>query len=136
MSQNNSKILDFFSQYPNEPFEFVTVTDINLKEHPNYYKAIFRNIKRNSYHSQLIVPEMMRYKYKVGHFYTNGEHVGKNKSVMTAEFTVNENNNMTLSRLSQYVTSDEVSNIIDYQDVNKYLLRQYVHVEENEEYIS
>ena len=59
-----------------------------------------------------------------------------NKSVMTAEFTVNENNNMTLSRLSQYVTSDEVSNIIDYQDVNKYLLCQYVHVEENEEYIS
>ncbi len=136
MSQNNSKILDFFSQYPNELFEFVTVTDINLKEHPNYYKAIFRNIKRNSYHSQLIVPEMMRYKYKVGHIYTNGEHVGKNKSVMTAEFTVNENNNMTLSRLSQYVTSDEVSNIIDYQDVNKYLLCQYVHVEENEEYIS
>ncbi len=134
MSQNNSKILDFFSKYPNEPFEFVTVTDINLKEHPNYYKAIFRNIKRNSYHSQLIVPEMMRYKYKVGHIYTNGEHVGKNKSVMTAEFTVNENNNMTLSRLSQYVAEDEVSNIIDYQDVNKYLLRQYVHVEKNEEY--
>jgi len=134
LSQNNSKILDFFSKYPNEPFEFVTVTDINLKEHPNYYKAIFRNIKRNSYHSQLIVPEMMRYKYKVGHIYTNGEHVGKNKSVMTGEFTVNENNNIALSRLSQYVTEDEASNIIDYQDVSKYLLRQYVHVEENEEY--
>ncbi len=134
MSQNNSTILDFFSNYSNEPFEFVTVTDINLKEHPNYYKAIFRNIKRNSYHSQLITPEMMRYKYKVGHIYTNGEHVGKNKSVMTGEFTVNENNNIALSRLSQYITEDEVSNIIDYQDVSKYLLRQYVHVEENEEY--
>ncbi|OHD93545.1 MAG: hypothetical protein A2019_07900 [Sulfurimonas sp. GWF2_37_8] len=60
MSTNNSTILEFFTKFPNQPFEFVIVTDINIKEHPNYYKAIFRNIKRNSYHSQMIVPEMMR----------------------------------------------------------------------------
>ena len=77
MSESNSKILEFFTKYPNEPFEFVTVTDINLREHPNYHKAIFLNIKRNSYHAQLVVPEMMRYKYKVGHIYTDGEYVGQ-----------------------------------------------------------
>jgi len=49
--QNNATILDFFSKFPNQPFEFVIVTDINIKEHPNYYKAIFRNIKTNKYFS-------------------------------------------------------------------------------------
>ena len=49
MVQNNATILDFFSKFPNQPFEFVIVTDINIKEHPNYYKAIFRNIKTNEY---------------------------------------------------------------------------------------
>lgn len=90
MAQNNSAILEFFSKYPNQPFEFVIVTDINIKEHPNYYKAIFRNIKINKYFSQLIAPEMMRYKYKVGHIYTNGEHVGQNKTLLKSEFTVNQ----------------------------------------------
>jgi len=71
--QNNATILDFFSKFPNQPFEFVIVTDINIKEHPSYYKAIFRNIKTNKYFSYPIAPEMMRYKHKVGHIYTNGE---------------------------------------------------------------
>jgi hypothetical protein len=90
LAQNNSTILEFFSKYHNQPFEFVIVTDINIKEHPNYYKAIFRNIKTNKFHAQLITPEMMRYKYKVGHIYTNGEHVGQNKTLFKSEFTVNQ----------------------------------------------
>ena len=123
MSQNNATILDFFSKFPNQPFEFVIVTDINIKEHPNYYKAIFRNIRTNKHFSQLVAPEMMRYKYKVGHIYTNGEHVGQNKTLLKSEFTVNQIDEITLVRMSSVISEDEAKNIIDYTDVNKYLLR-------------
>lgn len=133
MSTNNSKILEFFTKFSNQPFEFVTVTDINIKEHPNYYKAIFRHIKTNRFHSQLIAPEMMRYKYKVGHIYTDGEHVGQNKTLLKSEFTVNEKNDLNLVRLSTVISEDEAKNIIDYKDVSKYLLRQYAHVEKQED---
>ncbi len=133
MSQNNSAILDFFSKFPNQPFEFVTVTDINIKEHPNYYKAIFRNIRTNKYFSRFLAPEMMRYKYKVGHIYTDGEHVGQNKTLLKGEFTVNENIDVNLVRLSTVLSEEEAKNIIDYEDVTKYLLRQYAHVEEQDE---
>jgi len=133
LSSNNSKNLEFFTKFPNQPFEFVTVTDINIKEHPNYYKAIFRHIRTNRFHSQLIAPEMMRYKYKVGHIYTDGEHVGQNKTLLKSEFTVNEKNDLNLVRLSTVVSEDEAKNIIDYKDVSKYLLRQYAHVEKQED---
>ena len=133
MSTNNQTILDFFLKFPNQPFEFVTVTDINIKEHPNYYKAIFRHIRTNRFHSQLIAPEMMRYKYKVGHIYTDGEHVGQNKTLLKSEFTVNEKNDLALVRLSSVLSEEEAKNIIDYQDVSKYLLRQYAHVEEQDD---
>jgi len=131
--QNNATILDFFSKFLNQPFEFVIVTDINIKEHPNYYKAIFRNIRTNKHFSQLVAPEMMRYKYKVGHIYTNGEHVGQNKTLLKSEFTVNQIDEITLARMSSVISEDEAKNIIDYTDVNKYLLRQFAHVEEQEE---
>jgi hypothetical protein len=133
LSQNNSTILQFFSKFPNQPFEFVIVTDINIKEHPNYYKAIFKNIKTNQYFSQPIVPEMMRYKYKVGHIYTNGEHVGQNKTLLKSEFTVNQTNDIKLVRLSTVISEVEAKNIIDYADVSKYLLRQYAHIEEQDD---
>ncbi|MCX6077125.1 MAG: hypothetical protein NTW78_09625 [Campylobacterales bacterium] len=120
MSTNNSTILEFFTKFPNQPFEFVIVTDINIKEHPNYYKAIFKNIKTNKFHAQLIAPEMMRYKYKVGHIYTNGEHVGQNKTLLKSEFRVNENDNINLVRLSSVVSEAEAKNIIDYKEVSKY----------------
>ncbi len=132
MSTNNSNILDFFTKFPNQSFEFVTVTDINIKEHPNYYKAIFRHIRTNRFYSQLIAPEMMRYKYKVGHIYTDGEHVGQNKTLLKSEFTVNEKNDLNLVRLSTVISEDEAKNIIDYKDISKYLLRQYAHVEKQE----
>lgn len=134
MSENNSTILQFFSRFPNQPFEFVIVTDINIKEHPNYYKAIFRNIKTNRYFSQLISPEMMRYKYKVGHIYTNGEHVGQNNTLQKSEFLVNQIADTKLVRMSSVISDDEAKNLIDYGEVNKYLLRQYVHVEEQDDY--
>lgn len=134
MSENNSTILQFFSKYPNQPFEFVIVTDINIKEHPNYYKAIFRNIKINRYFSQLITPEMMRYKYKVGHIYTNGEHVGQNNTLQKSEFLVNQIADTKLVRISSAISEDEAKNLIDYGEVNKYLLRQYAHVEEQDDY--
>jgi len=131
--QNNSTILNFFSKFPNQSFEFVIVTDINIKEHPNNYKAIFRNIKTNKYFSYPIAPEMMRYKYKVGHIYTDGEHVGQNKTLLKSEFTVNENADLKLVRLSTVLSDDEAKNIIDYEDVTKYLLRQYAHVEKQDD---
>lgn len=124
MAENNSTILQFFSKFPNQPFEFVIVTDINIKEHPNYYKAIFRNIKTNRYFSQLITPEMMRYKYKVGHIYTNGEHVGQNNTLQKSEFLVNQITDTNLMRMSSAISEDEAKNLIDYGEVNKYLLRQ------------
>lgn len=133
MAQDNSTILEFFSRFPNQPFEFVIVTDINIKEYPNYYKAIFRNIKTNKYFSQLIVPEMMRYKYKVGHIYTNGEHVGQNKTLLKSEFTVNQTDDIKLVRMSSVISEEEAKSIINYADVSKYLLRQFVHVEKQEE---
>ena len=76
---------------------------------------------------------MMRYKYKVGHIYTNGEHVGQNKTLLKSEFTVNQIDEITLARMSSVISEDEAKNIIDYTDVNKYLLRQFAHVEEQEE---
>ena len=133
MSSNNSEILQFFSDFPNQPFEFVVVTDINIKEHPNYYKAIFRNIKTNKFRSLPIAPEMMRYKYKVGHIYTNGEHVGQNKTLLKSEFTVNETNDLNLVRISTIVSEAEAKNIVDYDGVSRYFLRQYAHVEKQED---
>lgn len=63
---------------------------------------------------------MMRYKYKVGHIYTNGEHVGQNKTLLKSEFRVNENDNINLVRLSSVVSEAEAKNIIDYKEVSKY----------------
>lgn len=134
MAENNSAILDFFSKYPNELFEFVIVTDINIKEHPNYYKAIFRNIHTNKYFSQLITPEMMRYKYKVGHIYKNGEHIGQNQTLLADEFLVNDITDNTLVRMSSVITEQEAKSIIDYEEVSKFFLRQYVHIEEQDDY--
>jgi hypothetical protein len=133
LSTNNQTILDFFAEYPNQPLELVVVTDINIKEHPNYYKAIFRNIKTNQFRSQLVTPEMMRYKYKVGHIYTNGEHVGQNKTLLKSEFTVNQTDDIKLVRMSSIISEEEAKNIIDYIDVKKYLLRQFAHIEEQED---
>ena len=76
---------------------------------------------------------MMRYKYKVGHIYTNGEHVGQNKTLLKSEFTVNQVDEVKLVRMSSVINGDEAKNIIDYKDVNKYLLRQFSHIEEQEE---
>ena len=132
MSKNDSKILEFFSKYHNQPFEFVIVTDINIQEHPNYYKAIFRNIKTNKFHSIPIAPEMMRYKYKVGHIYTDGEHVGQNQSLSKDEFLVNTNTNLKLIKLSD-VISDTDAELLSYDGVKKYFLRQYAHVEEQDD---
>ena len=75
----------------------------------------------------------MRYKYKVGHIYTDGEHVGQNNTLLKSEFTVNEKNDLALVRLSSVLSEEESKNIIDYQDVSKYLLRQYAHVEEQDD---
>jgi hypothetical protein len=133
MSSSNQKILAFFSKFYNQPFELVVVTDINIKEHPNYYKAIFKNIRTGKFFSQQITPEMMRYKYKVGHIYTNGEYVGQNKSLMKSKFRVNEYANLELVRLSSIINKSDAE-IITYKDVNKYFLRQFAHVEQQEDY--
>jgi len=131
--QNNSTILDFFSKFPNEPFEFVIVTDINIKEHPNYYKATFRNLKTNTPYTYPITPEMMRYKYKVGHIYTNGEHVGQNSTLLKSEFRVNQDSGISLVRLSKYMSESEVESIINYDGINRYLSKQYAHVEKQDD---
>ena len=77
---------------------------------------------------------MMRYKYKVGHIYTNGEHVGQNQTLLAGEFLVNKKADNTLIRMSSVISEDEAKNLIDYGEVNKYFLRQYVHVEEQDDY--
>lgn len=76
---------------------------------------------------------MMRYKYKVGHIYTNGEHVGQNKTLHKGEFSVNRTDNINLVLLSFFISEEEAKNIIDYGEVRKYFLRQFAHVEEQEE---
>lgn len=129
MPNNNQTILEFFSRYPNQPYEFVIVTDNNIKEHPNYYKAIFKNIKTDKYHAQEIAPEMMRYKYKVGHIYTNGEHVGQNTSLLKAEFTVNQDYKLKLVPISKLLSNSEAELFLDYKGVKGYFLRQYAHIE-------
>jgi hypothetical protein len=134
LPKNNDQILNFFNEHKNEPFEFIIVTDINLKQHPNYYKAVFKSIKTGTSYTTEITPEMMRYKYKIGHIYTNGERVGQNPSVLKAEFTVNENTDLKLERLLYYINEDEIKNITDYKGVYKYLLRQYAHVEKQDEF--
>ncbi len=53
MAKEKPEILEFFSRFPNEPFEFVTVTDINIKEHPNYYKAIASTVLRMDFDNVL-----------------------------------------------------------------------------------
>jgi len=133
LSTNNSKILEFFAKFPNQPFEFVIVTDINIKDHPNYYKATFRNLKTNTVYTKPITPEMMRYKYKVGHIYTDGEHVGQNKTLLKSEFRVNEDNNINLVRLSTAINESEFESIIEYDDLQRYLTRQYAHVEKQDD---
>lgn len=134
MANYDEKTLQFFSNYPNQPFEFVLVTDINVKEHPNYYKAIFKNIRTGRHHSVPLIPEMMRYKYKVGHIYTDGKHVGQNASIAKSEFRVNTDPTLPLKRISTVMTEEELNHIIDYDQVNKYFLRQYAHIEEQDEY--
>ncbi|QFR49799.1 hypothetical protein FJR48_08665 [Sulfurimonas lithotrophica] len=131
MSKNDSKILDFFSKYKNQPFEFVIVTDINIQEHPNYYKAIFRNIETNLFHSTPMTPEMMRYKYKVGHVYTNGKHVGQNKTLLKGEFFVNINTSIQLMELSDIIYNE--SNFLSDNDLKESFMRQYAHVEEQDD---
>ena len=127
-------VLGFFENHKYQPFEFVCVTDMDVANHPNYYKAIFRNIKKNSFHSLAIAPEYMRYKYKVGHIYTNGEHVGQNSTVLKDEFTVNSNPMQPLQPLSSILTQNEIDSIIQYKDVSKYLSRQFAHVEVQEDF--
>lgn len=132
-TRDDDKILQFFDDHPNEPFEFVTVTDINLVEHPNNYKAIFRNIETSKHHPVEMPSEMMRYKYKPGYIYTDKKRVGQNENLYKDVFTVNTNNKIELKRISSIVSEDEVKNIIDYKDINKYFLRQFAHIEEQDD---
>lgn len=132
MSDSKNVTQAFFDKYRNKPLEFIIVTDINMKEHPNYYKAIFRDIKSNKVHTHLITPEMMSYKYKPGHIYVNGERIGKNKSLMSGEFTVNTNSNIPLKRISSVINEDDAE-LISYEGVKKFFLRQYTHIEVQDE---
>ena len=133
MKKSNKNLIQaFFEEHKNRPLEFIMVTDINMKEHPNYYKAIFKDIKLNIYYSHELVPEMMHYKYKPGYIYVNGEYRGKNKSLMTGEFEVNTNNNLPLKRLSNIINESDVK-LIDYDNIEKFFLRQYAHIEEQED---
>lgn len=122
----------FFDKFPNQPLEFITVTDINMFESPYNYKGIFKNIRTGEFRSYEIAPEMMRYKYKVGHIYTNGEHVGQNKSLLKGEFHVNDNRNLKLVQISKVLTENDVE-LISYNGIKKYLMRQFAHVEKHED---
>ena len=128
MSDNKNITQAFFDRHKNKPLEFIIVTDINMKKHPNYYKAVFRDIKSDTIHIHSITPEMMSYKYKPGHIYTNGERVGKNKSLMTGEFLVNTDSSLPLVRISSIIKENDAE-LISYEGVKKFFLRQYAHVE-------
>lgn len=133
MKKSNKNLIQaFFDEHKNRPLEFIMVTDINMKEHPSYYKAIFKDIQLNRYYSYSLAPEMMHYKYKAGNIYVNGEYVGKNKSLMTGEFEVNRNANLPLIRLAKIINENDVK-LIDYDDIEKFFLRQYAHVEVQED---
>jgi hypothetical protein len=122
----------FFDKFPNQPLEFIVVTDINMIETPYNYKGIFKNIKTGKFHSYEVAPEMMRYKYKIGHIYTNGEHVGENKSLLKGEFHVNDNYAQSLVEISTVLTENDIE-LISYSEVKKYYLRQFAHVERHDD---
>ncbi|MDD2781919.1 hypothetical protein [Sulfuricurvum sp.] len=124
--------LAFFDDYPNDPFEFIALADINILESPHYYKGIFRNIKTDEYTRVEIIPELVRYRYKVGHIYINGEMTGINPSVMYDVFNVNKESHGVLVQLSSVITDKDVQLISDSR-FNHFFMKQYAHVEVQED---
>jgi len=121
----------FFDDHKDRVLEFIIVTDINMKEHPNYYKAIFRDLKSGTEYSHEIVPEMINSKYKPGYIFINGEMIGKNESLMSDEFHI-ENPQKPLVRLATIIGESDVK-LIEYDELDKYLLRQYAYVDIQED---
>lgn len=124
--------LSFFDKYPDEPFEFMPVADINILETPHYYKAIFKNIKTGEYVQEDVIPELVRYRYKIGHIYVNGEMAGVDPNVMFDVFHVNSDVHSVLVQLSSVITDKDVQLIEDAR-FNHYFMKQYAHVEVQED---
>ncbi len=129
---NKQRKQAFFDKHKNRPLAFVIVTDINMKDNPHYYKAIFRDIKDDTYHVYKLTPEMMNYKYKPGDIYLNGDRIGRNKSILCGEFLVNTNPNLSFVRLSKAINENDVD-IITQERYKKFFLRQFAYVEKQKD---
>lgn len=127
-------IHEFFEENPKVTYEFLTVLDIDIKNKPYYIKAIFK--KENSYWLEevLITPELLRKKYKVGHFYRDGRRVSKSNSINKDFINIQTNMNDQLFTMSELFNSELViDGLSDYY--NEFFKKQWAYKIELEDYI-
>lgn len=68
----NDVNIELFEKHPNKSFKLITMVTIDLK-YPNYFTAIFEDIKTNETYTEKIIPELFRRKFKIGNIYRNNK---------------------------------------------------------------
>ena len=137
MSVSRSEIVEFFDKHAGEYFELVFLKDFNSREHPNHYKAIFKNLKTGKFYTTFITPGMIKNKYRVGYHYRNGFRLKYyddngvwlyyNKYLLHNTFTVNSKYNSMLTRMSNVVSIKDMH-------IENFFLKEYVYVEVQDDF--
>lgn len=133
----NSPWLTFplFDDNPNEQFEFVAITDINMHEYPYFFKAVFRNIDTNEeIYVDNIYPEAMKQCYFIGHIYRNKKFIRIAANVKTREFKLNNNACSVLQKISDVITKEDIR-LINHDIAYTDFINQYAHIEIKKNYV-
>jgi len=121
--------LSFFKDYPKHSFTFIAVTDINMRDYPHCFKAVFRNLHTGQdVYVDNIYPESIRQKYLVGYMYKREGLIGISPNVKSNLFKVNNDPYSPLIQLFN-VFNHQDNILIKDEQAYKDFLRQYAHIE-------
>lgn len=124
-----------FDDNPEVKFEFVAVTDINMREYPHFFKGLFRNIDTNEeIYVDNVYPEAIKQRYSIGCIYKNKKFVRIASNVKKREFKINNNPCALLRKISD-VINEEDARFINHETAYKDFMEQYAHIEVKKNYV-
>lgn len=128
-------LFPLFNDNPDVKFEFVAVTDINMREYPHFFKGIFRNIDTNEeIYVDNVYPEAIKQRYSIGCIYKNKKFVRVASNVKRREFKINTNACAPLQKISDLINEEDVR-FIHHEVAYKDFMEQYAHVEVKKNYV-
>lgn len=134
MANDPCNLFPLFNDNRNEQFEFVAITDINMRDYPYFFKGVFRNIDTNEeIYVDNVYPEVIKQRYFIGHIYSNKKFVRIAANVKIREFKINNNVCSLLQKLSDLINEEDIR-LIDHKVAYNNFMNQYAHVEIKKNY--